>query len=121
MNKPIIEVHETVDAKVKAISVSRSWHCKISHLAHDVTIDGIKEYMADLGVNPISVETLAAKRGQPAAMHIEVPYTAKDNVMSSDFWPSGVCVDDCRFLHGRKQPFRSNPNWAYNWQQQSIP
>ena len=48
MNKPIIGVRETVNAKVKAISVSRSWHCKISHLAHDVLIDGVKEYMADL-------------------------------------------------------------------------
>ena len=76
MKKPIIRMRETVNAKVKGISVSRSWHCEISRLAH-VTIDGLKGYVADLGINPVSVETLAVKRGQPPAMHIEVPFYSK--------------------------------------------
>ena len=115
MNKSIIGVREVVNAKVKAITVNRSRHCKISRLAHDVTSDGVKEYIADLCVSPIPVETLDAKRGQPAAMHIEVPFIAKDNVMSSGFWHSGGRVDGWRFLYERKQPSPSNRNWAYDY------
>lgn len=109
-------MRELPNAKVKAAPpVIRSWHCKISRLAVDVTVDGVKEYMSDYGINPISVESLTTKRGQPAAMHIEVPLADKDRVMSSDFWPSGVRIAGWRFLHVRKQFSRFNRNWAYDY------
>jgi hypothetical protein len=114
-NRPIIGVRELPNAKVKAASVIKSWHCKLSRLAKDVTVDGIKEYMSDFGVNLISVESLTVRRGQPATMHIEVPLADKDRVMSSDFWPSGVRIAGWRFLHVRKQFPRFNRNWAHDY------
>jgi hypothetical protein len=114
-NKPIFGVRESTNNKVKAITVNRSWHCKISRLALDVTIEGVKEYMAVVGVIPISIESLTTRKGQPAAMHVEVLFSAKENVMNSDFWPSGVRVDGWRFLHNRKQFTRLIRNWEYDY------
>lgn len=73
--------------------------------------------MTDLGITPVFVESLRTRRGQPAAMHIEVPFSVKDRVMESDFWPSGIRVHGwrLRYHHQYYDRPRRNFNWEFDY------
>jgi hypothetical protein len=83
---------ELCDSKIKAVTVSRAWHCKIGRLDKNVTVAAVKEHLHDMGIEAISVEKLNSKSGASLSMHVVVPYDAKDEIMCSDFWPRGIRV-----------------------------
>ena len=116
--KPIFGSREVVNLKVKAAVSCRTWHCKVGCLDKDVKSDDVKEYMRDLGVNAIAVESLRIKHGAPLSMHIEVPYGSRDVVMDGKFWPKGVYVSGWKIFNDRRhfgQYNRSNRDWEYEY------
>jgi hypothetical protein len=84
-------------AKLKAVQAERPWHCKISRIGEEYTMDDVHQYMRESGVEPMAVELLPRRDDAPLSMHLVIPYDGKDKVMQHAFWPKGIRVGGWHF------------------------
>ena len=60
-SKPLYGNKVVGDTKVRAVTVVRTWHCKIGRLHKEVAVNDIKSYLQDHGVNPLNVKQLKSR------------------------------------------------------------
>ena len=82
--------------KLKATCETRSWHCKISNLHKDVSVNVVKEHLQSLNIEAITVDELHSRSSSALSMHVVVPYDAKETVMCNNFWPKSIQVSGWR-------------------------
>ncbi len=84
-------------SKLKAVHAVRTWHCKVSRFGEGTSNSDVADYMRELGVEALKVETLPRQGDAPLSVHLVIPYDAKDMVMQDKFWPPGIRVGGWHF------------------------
>ncbi len=111
---------DTHVTRLKAACETRTWHCKISNLHKDATVNIVKEHLQEFSIDAIAVEILQSKSSTSVSMHVVVPFDVKETVMCNNFWPKGIRVSGWRLYRESKQQVRRQHthyqrDWEYDY------
>ena len=103
--------------KLKATRETHSWHCKISNLHKDVSVNVVQEHLQSLNIEAFTVDELHSRSSSALSMHVVVPYDANETVMCHNFWPKSIRVSGWRLRgESRHQVDRQNSQFQRNWE-----